>query len=669
MKKSLYITLALLATMLLGVSCSEGEGKLKLKSPNKKISAIIEIDTCGNPSYSVLYKRDTIISSSKLGLILSDATLHTNLEVTNIENHWADSTFEMNWWKDKVIDDNHTGVVVTLRNRASHKEIGIEFRVFDDAVAFRYHLPEGEKQIIMDELSEFNILGDATAWWSYADFNTYEKEYFETPIDSAKWVATPFLLRRNSDDIHIAINEAVIVDHPDMTIKASQPGRYKVELTPWKNSELAVMESSFTTPWRMVTISRDAAGIINSNTMVTLAPSAKIVGGTYKPMTYIGIWWSFHLGTKSWSEGERQGATTAEAMRYIDFAADNNIGGVVVEGWNKGWDKWGEEDAFDYVTPADNYDLRKVAAYAQSRGVELIMHHETGADIEGYESLMDSAFKLCQELGIKYVKTGHAGGVSTGEYHHSQSMVEHFARIVATAAKYGIALDMHESIKGSGLERTWPNIMTREAVRGMEWEAWSKGNSPSHTTTLPFTRGLAGPIDYTPGIFDILLKNSTGRVAWNTTAKMIDSTRVHSTLAHQLALMVTIYSPMVMACDLIENYDGHPMFRFVSRFNPDFDESQVIDAQVGDYIAVARRSGDVWYIGATTNEEARELTLPLDFLDRGEWEATIYGDAAHNNYETDPTAYHIETIEVTNKTDLKLLLARGGGAAVVIEKK
>ncbi|MGL5229061.1 MAG: glycoside hydrolase family 97 catalytic domain-containing protein, partial [Bacteroidales bacterium] len=354
--------------------------------------------------------------------------------------------------------------------------------------------------------------------------------------------------------------------------------------------------------------------------------------------------------------------------RYIDFAAENGIGGVVIEGWNTGWDKWGQEDAFDYVTPAKGYDLREVAEYAKEKQVWLIMHHETGADIHGYEALVDSAFALCKELGIHAVKTGYAGGVSTGENHHGQQMVEHYQYIVEKAAQYQIMLDVHEPSKGSGLDRTWPNLMTREGVRGMEWEAWSIGNTPSHTTTIPFTRGLAGPTDYTPGIIDVLLTaKQKERTQWNDQLKDISQTRVHSTLCHQLALLVTIYSPLQMAADLPENYQGHPAFQFIKDYKADCDESIVLDAEVGEYIAIARRAGEEWFIGATTNENSRTLNVSFDFLPEGEYIACIYKDAADADWISNPAAFEVKEEKVNSTSVLTLPMAAGGGFAITVK--
>ena len=351
-------------------------------------------------------------------------------------------------------------------------------------------------------------------------------------------------------------------------------------------------------------------------------------------------------------------------MRYIDFAAEHNVGGVLVEGWNKGWAKWGDTD---FVTPADDYDIERVADYAREKNVRLIMHHETGGDILNYESRLDSAFAFCKRLGINDVKTGHAGIIPNGLNHHSKNVVTHFEKVVATAARYGIALDMHEPVGLCAMERTYPNLMTREGVRGMEWEAWSNGNTPRHNATLPFTRGLAGPMDYTPGIFDILFENAPVRQRWNCDEETMRSAKVHSTVAHQLALMVTLYSPWVMAADCIDNYEEHPMFAFVEMLNPDYDESVVLQGEIGEFIVVARRTGSTWYVAAVTNDEERELVLPLDFISDTAHEAFLFLDGDDADYETNPLSFSVEQREVGKGEVLRLRLARGGGCAIVIK--
>lgn len=642
--------------------------EMNLASPDGVIDVVFDVNADGEFFYSVNHAKRGVIGHSKLGLEVDKVRLEDGFEIIDQVLSSKDSTWTKPWGENKTIVDKHKGTVFSLRHKATQKQINVEFRVFNDAVAFRYCFVDGGAFLLTDELSQINVLDNPTAWYSVADFNTYESKFLNSPLDSVALVATPIIMRRG-DGVHVAINEATILNYPDATLKNLGKGVLKVELVPWSSGEKARINAPFCTPWRVIQIADNAKGIIANQTLLNLAPAQKQDSVSYcQPMTYVGIWWDYHLGTKEWKEGPRQGATTYEALRAIDFAFRNNIGGVVIEGWNSGWNNWGQVGAFDYTTPAKGYDLKQVAEYAKTCGVKLIMHHETGGDIKGYEARMDSAFMLCQELGITALKTGHAGEIKTGEFHHGQELVEHFEKIVQTAAKYNISLDMHEATKGSGLDRTYPNIMTREAVRGGEWEAWSDGNMPSHTVMIPFTRGLSGATDYTPGFFDILYKSAYGRKAWNTDPETFKKARVHSTLAHQLSLMVTIYSPWVMAADRIDVYDGHPAFKFVSELNPDYDQTIVLDAVVGEYIVVARRTGDVWYIGATNNENKRDISIPLTFLGDGKFNATIYKDGKNADWEKHPTDYKIEKQEVTPTDTINLTLASGGGAAIVIKK-
>lgn len=659
----------LFSLLALSFGCSSVDDSFTLSSPDGLLSTTLVVDSLGGVSYNASYDNNLVVGSSRLGLVVDGDSLFSGFRVGEVCRGSIDRLWEMPWGQNKQIEDHHNELTVSLDHDASGRTIQLVFRAFDDALAFRYLIAGGDSVVVDDELSQIKIEDNPQIWWSYADFNTYEKAFMQTRVDSASWIATPSMLRRD-DGLHLSLGEASIIGFPDMTLKNLGDGLFKVELTPLRDGSKARVEAPYSTPWRTINIARDAGDILMANTSLNLSPEQIPSDvSTFRPMTYIGVWWDFHLGTREWKEGDRQGATTQSAMRYIDFAAQHGIGGVVVEGWNTGWNTWGTRNDFDYVTSAQDYDLPTVAAYAREKGVRLIMHHETGADVIRYESMMDSAFRLCHRLGITDIKTGHAGRVSINEHHHSQPMVEHFLRIASKASAYGIALNMHEAIKASGLERMYPNLMTREAVRGMEWEAWSEGNPPSHTVTIPFTRGLAGATDYTPGIFDILYTGTQGeRRAWNSLTEDLDKYRVHSTLAHQLSLMVTIYSPWVMAADRIESYEGHPAFGFVESLDPDYDQSIVLDCSVGEYIVTARRTGSRWYVGASNNEEARDLTFTLDFLDPDRtYSATLYLDGDAADWVTNPTDYKIERLELSRGDSLTLRLASGGGAALVFE--
>jgi alpha-glucosidase len=374
-------------------------------------------------------------------------------------------------------------------------------------------------------------------------------------------------------------------------------------------------------------------------------------------MKYIGIWWGMHIGKYTWHAGPRHGATTENAKRYIDFAAEHGIGGVLIEGWNTGWDRWGQEGAYDHVTPYDDFDLEEVVRYAREKGVAIIGHNETGGDVGTYDRQVDFAFRLYEDLGVPAVKTGYAGQIfPRGQHHHGQWMVNHYRMVVEKAARHRIMLDAHEPIKPTGISRTYPNMMTREGARGMEFNAWSEGNPSEHTTILPFTRLLAGPLDFTPGIFDL------------TFDEYKPHNRVRSTLANQLALYVVLYSPLQMAADLIENYEGRPAFAFIEDVPVDWDETRVLNAEIGDYVTIARRSGENWYIGSITDESARELVVALSFLAPGRtYTARIFADAPDADWADNPTAITISERQVDKDTVLNVNLAAGGGQAISLK--
>ena len=636
---------------------------------DSKMRFYLNINPTGKIEYHIIHEQDTIISPSKLGMVIDGEQWSDGFEMITSKNSITDSIRHLPWGANKQICEKHIEKNYHLIHHPSKRHITLSVRAYAETIAFRYIITDTFSLTLNHELTETRIAGMPTVWWCWADFNTYEKEYYQTSLDSAAWTALPLVMRYPNGK-HLAIREAATLNYPDATLKNEGNGNFHWYLTPYKNGEKAHLEAPFATPWRVFTITADAPKLLNNNDLLSLVPPSTAQAYAGKPMTYIGIWWNYHLGTQSWEEGKRHGATTRRTKQYIRFAAKHNIGGVLVEGWNKGWGDWGNAHTFLYTQPTNDYNLEKVARFAQKKGVRLIMHHETGGDIIGYEAAMEEAFRQCQALGIHDVKTGHAGAISTGENHHGQQVVSHFQRVIETAAQYQIALDMHEPVNGSGLEIAYPNFMTREGVRGLEWDAWSHGNSPTHTNTLPYTRGLSGPMDYTPGIFDLLFKNAKNRVAWNCSDSTLKATRIHTSLAHQLALMVTLYSPWVMAADDIRNYKNHPMFNFVEQLNPDYDESHVLQGEIGEYIVVARRSGKTWYIAATTNEKMRTLTIPLNFLSpKLHYCATLYKDNPNKNWHTDKTKYIIEKQNVTQNSTLNITLPECGGVAIIISEK
>ena len=665
MKNIIKVVMACLLIFNL-TACSNTDNTIT--SPDGKINLSFNL-VKGTPVYLVTYNNDTIVNTSRLGFEFKEqGSMKDQFEIIASTISSADETWQQPWGENKTIRDQYNQLKIELKEAGeSGRLLNIFFRTYNDGAAFRYEFPEQQNLkefVIQNEITEFNITSNPTTWWIDANYDTYEKLYKSTPMTEAKWVATPVTMV-TKNNVHISLHEAALTDYSGMTLKQNESGAYEADLVPWANGDKVRTKAPMVTPWRTIQIEDSAAELVESSLILNLNEPCKIEDVSWiEPMKYIGIWWGMHIGTETWYTGPRHGATTENALADIDFAAANNIKGFVVEGWNDGWAKWGSEGAFDHVTPATDYDLEKVAAYAKEKGVMLIGHHETGGDIPSYEKYIEDAFKLCQRLGMHAVKTGYAGGIfPRGEHHHGQFMVQHYRKVVELAAKYQIMLDVHEPIKPTGIRRTWPNMMTREGVRGMEWNGWSDGNPPSHTVTIPFTRGLGGPIDYTPGTFDILYKNAKNRVKWNDQDK--GNSRVHTTLAKQIANFVILYSPLQMASDIPTNYEGHPAFQFFRDFNADSDESKVLNGEIGKYVTVARRSGEEWFLGSATNEDARTLEVKLNFLEAGQnYKAEIYRDGEDADYLTNPQSYKIEIKDVNAETTLKLVLAPGGGQAI-----
>ena len=485
-----------------------------------------------------------------------------------------------------------------------------------------------------------------------------------------KAVNTPVTFK-SDEDLYISLHEANLTDYAEMTLALNENFNFESELVPWSDGTKVKTSTPFNTPWRTILIVDSADKLLTSNLILNLNEPNKIEDTSWiEPMKYMGIWWEMHIGKSSWApislEGswsdkgtKIHGATTENAKSYIDFASQNGIRGMLIEGWNTGWEYWGLDTVgyFDFVTPYSDFDLIGLIKYANDKNVEIIGHHETGGQVTNYEKHLENAFAFYNKLGIRAVKTGYAGGIiPKGEFHHGQFMVRHYRKVLETAVDYQIMINAHEPIKPTGIRRTYPNMMTREGVRGMEWNAWSDGNKPEHTTIIPFTRGLGGPIDYTPGIFDITFK------AYK------DKEKVHSTLANQLALYVILYSPIQMAADLPENYEGNPAFQFIKDVPVNWDQIQVISAEIGDHVSIARRSGVDWFIGCITDENEREVEIPLTFLNQDVgYSANIYVDALDADFETNPTAINVFNQNVDNKTILKFNLSRGGGCAISIK--
>ncbi|WP_418684127.1 glycoside hydrolase family 97 protein [Alistipes putredinis] len=660
-----YLFLLIASTCLLSViSCDKNTS---LQSPDGRIRLNFAIDDSGRMTYAVARDGEILIQPSVLGVSTREADLAQGFSIIDVQRTSVDETWTQPWGENKSVRCHCNEMAVCMENSAGTR-MTLRFRVFDDGLGFRYEweVPQRDSLTVTDEQTQFRFIDEAnTLSWSIpGNFETYELQYREMPVSGIQDANTPFSFCTGKT--YGSIHEAALYDWPEMVLRRDSAGVLKADLAPLPDGVKARVPACFTTPWRTVQIGDRAVDLINSSLILNLNEPSKIADTSWiRPQKYVGVWWGMHLGTQVWTMGPRHGATTENAIRHIDFAAANNIQGVLFEGWNRGWENWGGNQQFDYVEPYADFDLERIAAYAAEKGIELWMHNETGGNIPDYEANMERAMKRYAELGIHTLKTGYAGGFKGGYYHHSQYGVQHYQRVVELAAKYGIMLDVHEPIKETGIRRTWPNMMTREGARGMEWNAWSEGNSAEYLCTLPFVRLLSGPMDYTPGIFDIYYdraKADPGRIQWNG-----DNSQccIKTTLARQIANWVIIYSPLQMAADLIENYEGHPAFRFFRDFDADCDWSEALQGEIGDYIVVARRAGERYYLGAGTNSEARSIVQSLGFLQPGiTYTARIYADDPTSSLRT---AYRIEERQMTSADSLRIEMAADGGCAVTFE--
>ncbi len=646
---------------------------VRAASPGKVLEVAVRVDPDGRPEYSIRRHQSLIVDWSRLGFIFADAPkFERNFTVGEASTRVFDDTWEQPWGERRYVRDHGTEMRVTLNERSGRK-LDVVFRVFDDGVGFRYEFPDQaslREVNIVDELTEFAIAEPATAWWiPGGEWNRDEYLYHQTPLTEVSMVHTPITMKLASG-VHVAIHEAAVVDFATVWLRRVDGQRLKTLLWPSSTGPRVSRKAPFATPWRTLKIAKDAPGIYMSDLILNLNEPNKLGDVSWvKPFKYVGIWWGMHLGQNTWNSGPKHGATTAETRRYIDFAAANGFRGVLVEGWNKGWDgDWfakGEE--FSFTEPYADFDLPALAAYARKKGVRLIGHHETGGNLANYERQLGPALDLYRKLGVDAVKTGYvadAGGLqvlgSDGrihfEWHDGQAASRHHLLVVTEAAKRKISIDAHEPIKDTGLRRTYPNWVSREAARGMEYNAWGNPvNPPDHEVNLVFTRMLGGPMDYTPGVLS--LTGAGGR-------------RIPSTIARQLALYVVLYSPIQMAADLPENYAKFPRpFRFIKDVPTDWSDTRVLNGEVGDYVTFARkdRAGDDWYLGAITDEQPRNLRVSLGFLDEGkQYTATIYRDGPGAGFAGDPKSVVIESRPVSRNDYLTLELAPGGGQAIRI---
>ena len=670
--KLMTIPCAISAAAVMTALCA-CSADVSTSSPDGNIKVGITLDSCGTPVLSVAASGKELLSIESSGLEADEAVLSHGFSIDDVSRSRTDLTWTQPWGENRTVRDNHRETAVLLTNPDGVR-LTLRLRVFDDGLGFRYEYETGcDSLTVTAENTRFRFAEDGMSWSIPGNFETYELDTRELPVSMVETANTPFTFRIG--DMYGSIHEAALYDFPEMNLYRCDSLSFRTELAPMPEGYKARVPGVFRTPWRSLQIAPDAVGLINSSLILNLNEPCAIEDVSWiQPQKYVGVWWGMHLGTHTWTCDSRHGATTENALRHIDFAVDNNIEGVLFEGWNKGWESWGGRQHFNYVEPYPDFDLERVAEYAAEKGVSLWMHNETGGSIFEYEAALDTAFAGYASLGVHVVKTGYAGGMPGNIRHHSQRAVQHYQKVVEAAAEHQIMLDVHEPIKETGIRRTWPNMMTREGAKGMEWNAWSEGNTSEYLCTIPFVRLLSGPMDYTPGIFDIYYETASsfpGREEWNG-----DNSQcyIKTTIARQIANWVILYSPLQMAADLIENYEGHPAFRFFRDFDADCDWSRAIAGEIGDYIVVARRAGDRFFVGAGTDSEARTVTVSLDFLEPGvTYRADIYADDPEapevrqpdGTMAPDKRAFRIFSRTVTSSDSMDIRMAGDGGQAIV----
>ena len=702
----------------------------KLTSPDGNLEMNFSLDGKGAPMYELSYKGKTVIKPSKLGLELKkeDANKHTDFEwkevkdastldiKTNLYDGFKiekseitsfDETWEPVWGEEKEIRNHYNQLAVTLAQPKNNRYIIIEFRLFNDGLGFRYDFPQQPNLnyfVIKEERSQFAMTGDHKAFWIPGDYDTQEYDYTESRLSEIRGLMkdaitpnssqTPFsptgvqtaLMMKTDDGLYINLHEAALIDYACMHLNLDDKNMvFESWLTPDVNGDKGYMQTPCHTPWRTIIVSDDARDILASRITLNLNEPCKIEDTSWiKPVKYVGVWWEMITNKGSWAYtddvasvklGEtdytktkpngKHSANNENVKRYIDFAAEHGFDQVLVEGWNQGWEDWfgcSKDYVFDFVTPYPDFDVKMLNEYAASKGVKLMMHHETSSSVRNYERHMDKAYQFMVDNGYNSVKSGYVGDIiPRGEYHYGQWMNNHYLHAVKKAADYKIMVNAHEAVRPTGICRTYPNLIGNESARGTEYESFG-GSKVFHTTILPFTRQIGGPMDYTPGIFE----TDCSKVNPENTS------RVRSTLVRQLALYVTMYSPLQMAADLPENYERFmDAFQFIKDVAIDWDESKYLEAEPGDYVTIARRAKGTndWYVGCTADENGHETKLALDFLEPGKkYEATIYADAKDASWDKNPQAYTISKKKVTNKTKLNLKAASGGGFAISIKE-
>ena len=654
-----------MALVLATSSCSS-QKKYTLASPSRNHQLVFDLTASGQPQYQFATNGKTVIAPSLLGFEFQEIQKMTeNFKVIGTENKTVDYTWDQPWGEFKKVRDRHNELIVHLQEKSGDKRlVDLVFRLFDDGLGFRYSFPKQPKLgkvKISNEVTQFTFTQDHDVWSIpvHRDNSYYESTYKKSRMSQTDTINTPATFE-TKDQLFVAVHEANLTDFASMTLLKTDGNRYKSDLVPWANGVKVYAETPFVTPWRTVVVGTKPGDLVTSTLMLNLNEPSKIDDTSWiETSKYAGIWWGMHLEQYTWGQGPKHGATTANTKRYIDFAANHDLDGILVEGWNFGWDgDWtADGSVFSFTKAYPDFDLEEVTKYAAMKNVRLIGHHETAGATQNYERQLEDAYKLYNRLGVNAVKTGYVNKyLDKKEWHDSQYGVRHYRKVIETAAKYHIMIDNHEPVKGTGLQRTWPNLMTQEGGRGQEYNAWSTdgGNTPEHLTTLPFTRMLSGPFDYTPGNFGFDYKLPQGA-------------KVQTTLANQLALYVIIHSPLQMASDLPENYIGKPEFKFIQDVPCKWSETHPLDAKIGEYVAIARKDwdGKNWYLGAITNRDARTLKVDLSFLEPGKkYTAELYTDGPGADYQTNPYPVTIAKQTVDHKTVLDLPLAPAGGAAI-----
>lgn len=677
-------------------------------SPDGNVVLTFSLKADGTPSYKVSYKNKAVINESTLGFTLKKADpLTNNFKVVDTKKSTFKETWKPVWGEESEILNHYNELLVSLEQNNTNRKMNIRFRVYNEGVGFRYEFPSQKELtyfVIEEELSQFAMAGDHTAWWIPGDYDTQEYDYTESKLSEirglmkeavtenvSQFVFSPTgvqtsLMMKTKDGLYINLHEAALVDYSLMNLNLDDKTfTFQSWLTPDAQGAKGYLMAPCHSPWRTIMVSDDARKILASRLILNLNEPCAIADTSWiKPVKYVGVWWEMITGKNSWSytndlptidlntvdytktkPNGTHGANNEEVRKYIDFAAKHGFDQVLVEGWNIGWEDWfghKKDYVFDFVTPYPDFDLKALNEYAHSKGVKLMMHHETSGSTRNYERHMKAAYELMNKYGYNSVKSGYVGDIlPVGEHHYSQSTINHYLYAIKEAAKYKIMVNAHEAVRPTGICRTYPNMIGNESARGTEYEAFG-GNKVFHTTILPFTRLQGGPMDYTPGIFETEMKYVNPN----------NNSQIRSTLARQLALYVTMYSPLQMAADLPENYEKYAdAFQFIKDVPVDWQKSVYLEAEPGRYITIARKDkhSNDWYVGCTAHEGGHTSELLLNFLDKGKkYEATIYADAKDANWKTNPKAYTITKQKVNAKTKLKLTAAQGGGYAISIKE-